>query len=322
MLIVGIGASTGGLEALNSLLSNLPEQEDVSYIVVHHMLKDSPRILVEQLCQQTSLTVEEVVDGVVPRSGTLHLAPNDCDIFLSDGCLRLKPASSTHFVPCIDQFFTSLAQEQQSLAIGIVLSGNGHDGAYGVQALRQAGGVTIAQDPVSARFPDMPQAAIEIGGADLTLSPQQAAKQLPSIAKRLTLVASSDTKVDISSIIDGIHTATGLDFVNYKQSTINRQIQRRMAILQIADIQGYCDYIKANPHEYFHLSNNFLICVTSFFRNKQCFKALKQALQEVIRNKTPGDDIRIWSPGCATGEEVYSNVIKLSDNPLIYFVLL
>ena len=313
MLIVGIGASTGGLEALAPFVSNLSKQDDISYIVVQHQNPDSSVAVFEKLTDATSLTVEKVIDGATPRPGVIHIAPDDCDIQLSEGCFRLTPASASQYVPCIDLFFNSLAQ-QPLLAIGIILSGNGQNGVYGVQALRQAGGVTIAQKPNTALFPEMPRAAIHIGEADLTLSPAEAAKLLPRIANRLKSISlSSVNKEYINSIIDDVFTTTGLDFVNYKESTISRQIHRRMAILQIPDIKHYCQHIGENPQENFQLANTFLICVTSFFRNKHCFDALRLALQEVISNKSPGDDIRIWSPGCATGEEVYSIAMLLAE---------
>jgi len=314
MLIVGIGASAGGLEALAPFVSNLSEQENISYIVVQQQDQHSSVAVFDKLSDATSLIVEKAVDGETPRPGIIHIAPDDCDIQLSEGRFRLKPASDVQYVPCIDLLFNSLAQEQQALAIGIILSGNGQNGACGIQALRQAGGVTIAQEPDTALFPDMPRAAIQIGGADLTLSPEEAAKFLPRIVNRLKSVSlSSANKGVINSIVDEIFTTTGLDFVNYKESTISRQIQRRMAILQISNFKSYCQHIGANPEENFQLANNFLICVTSFFRNKQCFDALRLALQEVISNKNPGDDIRIWSPGCATGEEVYSIAMLLAE---------
>ncbi|GAB4260642.1 MAG: hypothetical protein Kow0065_10940 [Methylomicrobium sp.] len=198
-----------------------------------------------------------------------------------------------------------------------MFSGAGSDGANGLKAVKAAGGISMAQRPATAKFSSMPSAAIDCADVDLIVDPQEAAEKLTAIARNLeksqgrsSVEASPEA---VRSLIDMVLSATGMDFFNYKSTTINRQIHRRMAIVQIDDFEAYLTYCRDNQDELQRLANSFLVCVTSFFRDEQSFKALRAALTTIIKSKAPGDEIRVWVPGCATGEEAYSIAILLLE---------
>jgi two-component system CheB/CheR fusion protein len=318
MYVVGIGSSAGGLEPLLSFVERLSPDNNMSYIIVQHLSGDKPTTLPEILKGKTKLSVEEAADGMNLSSNTIYVAPAGKDIEISNGGIKLlhaapsQPAKTT-----IDHFFYSLAEAYQDKAIGIIFSGSGQDGAKGIKAIKAAGGLTIAQQPATAKFKSMPEAAITQGGADIILSPAEAAMELGTIAKNMQAPVYHEKEMqlphEIRAIVDEILKATGMDFVNYKNSTVVRQVNRRMGILHIKDLGVYARFIKDHPEELNHLAKSFLVCVTSFFRDESCFNALRLALKKILANKKPGDYIRVWVPGCATGEEVYSIAIILSE---------
>jgi two-component system CheB/CheR fusion protein len=318
MYVVGIGASAGGLEALFSFVEQLSPSNNMSYVIVQHLPADKNSALPDLLKARTKLSVEEVTDGVQIRANTIYVGPAGRDIEVDKNCIKLLPTSPA-LAPktTIDYFFYSLAQAYQEKAIGVIFSGTGHDGAKGIKAIKAAGGLTIAQQPATAKFKSMPEAAIEQGKADIILSPEEAAQELRTIARNpdLPFVGEKENQLppEIKIIVDEILKVTGMDFVNYKNSTVTRQVNRRMGILHIDDLGEYVQFIKGNPEELNQLAQSFLVCVTSFFRDKQCFSALRVALKAILANKKAGDYIRVWVPGCATGEEVYSIAMILAE---------
>lgn len=318
MLVAGIGISAGGLEALLPFVAQLSLDNQMSYIIVQHISTKHRSMLAELLQRETELAVVDVLDGMPLEANTIYIAQADVDIFIENDTITLiRPSSTQSPKATIDYFLTGLAKAYQDQAIGIIFSGSGHDGANGIKAIKEAGGVTIAQDPATAKFDSMPRAAIEFGEADLVLTPVEAALKLEAIAREKNRPGREEsefeTRATFKHIIDAIYKATDLDFSNYKLSTITRQVRRRMVILQIEDVASYGQFIKQHPEELHRLANNFLVCVTSFFRDEDCFNVLKRALKEIIKGKKAGDDIRIWVPGCATGEEVYSIAILLAE---------
>ncbi len=315
---VGIGASAGGLEALRPFVANLPTHANMTYIVAQHMSPDHRSLMVELLSRETRLNVLEATNNLPPLADTIYVAPPNADITVANGRLRIsKPTNTVGPKPSVDRFFMSLADDQEDHAIGIILSGTGSDGARGIKAIKAAGGISIAQEPKSAKYDSMPNAAIRAGGTDLVLPPQEIANQLRSIVQwpRAPIVEDADETPPstIRGIIQQISTHTGMDFSNYKDATITRQIMRRMAAMQIPSLEAYGEYIGKRRQELNELASNFLICVTSFFRDPESFEALRKELRELLKNKRPGDDIRFWMPGCATGEEVYSLAILLAE---------
>ena len=315
---VGIGASAGGLEALRPFVANLPAHANMTYIVAQHMSPDHRSLMVELLARETQLNVLEASNNVMPKADTIYVAPPNSDVTVVKGKLRLsKPTNNIGPKPSVDRFFMSLAEDQEDRAIGIILSGTGSDGAHGIKAIKAAGGICIAQEPKSAKYNSMPNAAMRAGGTDLVLPPPEIANQLCSIVlyPRAPIADESDEAPpsNIRGIVRQIATHTGMDFSNYKDATISRQIMRRMAAIRVPDLEAYGQYIGSHPSELGELAGNFLICVTSFFRDPESFEAVKRGLREVLRGKQPGDDIRIWIPGCATGEEVYTVAIILAE---------
>lgn len=319
LYFVGIGASAGGLEALRPFVANLPESANMTYIVAQHMSPDHRSLMVELLGRETKLKVEPAQNNLRPLQNTIYVAPANTDIAINDGKLRLtKPSNTIGPKPSVDRFFMSLAEEREDKCIAIVLSGTGSDGAHGIKAIKAAGGITIAQDPRSAKYDSMPNAAIRIGGADLVLPPSEIAVQLRSLIRRpRTPIVEEQDELPPSSlrgIIHQIATHTGMNFASYKDTTLSRQIMRRMTAKQIPSIEEYGKLLSKNESELRELANNFLICVTSFFRDPATFDSLRKELKTILEQKQPGDDIRIWVPGCATGEEVYSVAILLMEN--------
>ena len=316
---VGIGASAGGLEALRPFVANLPELANMTYIVAQHMSPDHRSLMVELLERETVLKVEPAQNNLRPLANTIYVAPANTDVTIHDGKLRLsKPANTIGPKPSVDRFFMSLADDREDKCIAIVLSGTGSDGAHGIKAIKAAGGITIAQDPRSAKYDSMPNAAIRTGGADLVLPPSQIAIKLNSLLNRPRASLNEDhddlPPSSIRGIIHQIATHTGMDFTSYKDATLSRQITRRMTAKQVASIEDYGKFLNKNELELRELANNFLICVTSFFRDPDAFEVLRQNLKTIIEKKQPGDEIRIWMPGCATGEEVYSLAILLMED--------
>jgi two-component system CheB/CheR fusion protein len=316
---VGIGASAGGLEALRPFVGNLPELANMTYIVAQHMSPDHRSLMVELLQRETKLKVEPAQNNLSPLANTIYVAPANTDVTINKGKLRLtQPSNTIGPKPSVDRFFMSLAEDREDKCIAIVLSGTGSDGAHGIKAIKAAGGITIAQDPRSAKYDSMPHAAIRTGGADLVLPPSEIALQLRSIISRPRASLTEDQDElppsTIRGIIHQIATHTGMDFTNYKDATLSRQIMRRMTAKQIANIEDYGKFLNKNEPELRELANNFLICVTSFFRDPEAFDVLRRNLKALLEKKQPGDDIRIWLPGCATGEEVYSVAILLMEN--------
>lgn len=316
---VGIGASAGGLEALRPFVANLPELSSMTYMVAQHMSPDHRSLMVELLERETKLRVEPAQNNLRPLANTIYVAPANTDLTISGGKLHLsKPYNTIGPKPSVDRFFMSLAEDREDKCIAIILSGTGSDGAHGIKAIKAAGGITIAQDPRSAKYDSMPNAAIRIGGADLVLPPSEIATQLNSLINRPRATITDDhdnlPPSTIHGIIHQIATHTNMDFTSYKDATLSRQIMRRMTAKQMSSIEEYGKYLSKNDQELRELANNFLICVTSFFRDPEAFATMRQILKSLIDKKQPGDEIRIWMSGCASGEEVYTIAIILMED--------
>ena len=319
LFVVGIGASAGGLEALRPFVANLPIQSNMAYIVAQHLSPQHRSMMVQLLGRETALPVVEAADGMMIEADTIYVTPPNRDAAVcDDGRLSLRrPSAEIGPKPSINHLLASLARTQGERAVGVILSGTGSDGAHGVRAIKAAGGIAVAQEPGSAKYDMMPKAAIASGGIDLVLTPPEIARQLSRIAASPRGIGAQPAAelppASLQDILERIRRRTRLDFANYKEPTIGRQIDRRMATLQIPDLDAYVAHIEAHPDELDTLSRSFLISVTSFFRDRDAFGSLKSALAALITGKTPGDSIRVWVPGCATGEEAYSIAILLAE---------
>ncbi|MGB5135779.1 MAG: chemotaxis protein CheB [Prochlorococcaceae cyanobacterium] len=316
--VVGIGASAGGLEALQDLASHLVAGGGVSYVVAQHLAPEHRSLIVDLLAHATGLTVVTARDGAPLLPNVIAIAPPNHDVAVEGDRLKLSdPLPRFGPSPCIDLLFESIAEHWGERGVAVVLSGTGADGARGVRAVRVAGGLTLAQSPESAKFDAMPRAAISLGGADLVLDPA-------AIGRRLAqLIATGGPwsggtppltePVRLDAVTGQLKHVTGIDFSQYKDSTLRRQLQRRMAIRQVGSLEAYLPVLAAEPEEAQALVQNLLVTVTEFFRDPQSFDALRELLREYVDQRGSGERLRVWVPGCATGKEVYSIAMVVSE---------
>ncbi len=318
VVFVGIGASAGGLEALRLFVGALTPDNGMVYVVAQHLSPQYRSMMADLLGRETSLKVLEITDGMTPIVDCVHVAPPNGNVLLDQGQLRIRP--STNDIgprPSVDLLLTSLATEVGRNSVGIILSGTGSDGSHGMRAINAAGGICIAQKPETAKYDGMPQSAIN-AGADLVLAPDEIARHLKSIVKRPRIYSDANAgSHDISPVelvIQRVFAKTGMDFSNYKTSTLSRQIERRMGVLQVQTLDEYLNLVDKNPSELDALAKSFLICVTAFFRDPRAFDGFKKYIPELLTSKKQGESIRLWVPACATGEEAYSLAILLSEH--------
>ena len=318
--IVGIGASAGGLAAFGNLFSAIPDDTNpgMAFILVQHLDPNHKSILTDLIGRYTRMPVYEVKDGMVVQPDCVYVIPPNHDMIFQDGALQLlEPAEPRgHRLP-IDLFFRSLAQCKQELAIGIVLSGTGSDGTLGTRAIKAEGGMLMVQTPESSEYDGMPRSAIATGLVDYILEPAEMPAQLiayvtQAFGKRPHAVFKAEDAM--KKIFTLLRTQTEHDFSHYKQNTISRRIDRRMAIQNIKSVDEYVRYLEQKPAEVEALFHDLLIGVTSFFRNPTAFEALREkVIPNLFTDKHPDSAIRIWVPGCSTGEEAYSIGILLQE---------
>jgi two-component system CheB/CheR fusion protein len=317
-IVVGIGSSAGGLEAIRELAASLPLNNGCAYVVVQHMSPQHKSLMTSLIATETELKVIDIEDAMVPEPDVIYVTPPRADIVMADGKLRLVPHSEDlgKPKPSVDRFLMTLAQDRGARTMGVILSGTGSDGAYGVQAIREAGGITIAQDDASAKYDGMPNAAIATGCVDLILRPSDIATHLNKIMtspRDLDQFRSDSGEVSpVSGILQIVLARTRVDFREYKQSTVLRRIDRRMMALGIVSVEDYVVYCRNEPREVDALFKDLLISVTRFFRDRDEFDDLEHNIQDLVDQR--GDrPLRIWVAGCATGEEVYSIAIMLAE---------
>jgi two-component system, chemotaxis family, CheB/CheR fusion protein len=325
--IVGIGASAGGLEAFTKLLSNLPLDTGMAFILVQHLDPKHESMSTEILSRTTKLAVAEVKDKTPVEANHIYILPPNFDMQILDGVLRLTTRTEVrgqHLV--IDSFFRSLAEDQKNLVIGVVLSGTGSDGTRGLSAIKLEGGITFAQTPGSSRFRGMPESAIQSGNVDYVLSPEDIAKELTRIAKHphAKVLAPNIKEINIdhlpkleeslSHIFLLLRKHCHVDFTFYKSNTVMRRIDRQMVLHKIKDLKAYADFLDQNSKEVEALCGDILIHVTGFFRDTEAYEALNtEVFPKLLEKRKLGVPIRIWSPGCSTGEEPYSLAIALLE---------
>ncbi|AKI99786.1 Chemotaxis protein methyltransferase CheR [Archangium gephyra] len=319
--VVGIGASAGGLPALQALLESLPSDTGMAFIIVQHLSPDHESLLPALLALRTSMPVLEARDGLALTPDHVYVNPPGIRLTLERDTLHLGKARSLRGKPrIIDELLGSLAESAPGRAIGVILSGTGTDGTRGLRAIRGAGGTTFAQEPASAGFDAMPRSAIDAGGVDHVLPPEGIAAALlrlahgPRAALAPPAPSSDGSEQDLSRVFQLLRTRTGVDFAHYKPSTIHRRLGQRMRLRRTDRLADYARYLEEYPEECEALGQDLLIHVTSFFRDPETFEALKQhVLPERFRDRSPGQPFRLWVPGCSTGEEVYSLLICLLE---------
>lgn len=317
--IVGIGASAGGLEAVCELISAIPSPCGMAFLVVQHLDPSRSSLLPEILGKQTAMPVVEATDGLPVEADRVYVIPPNTRMMVEGRRISIRPRVPTPGPPMpVDDLLDSLAKDQGSRAIGVILSGSGSDGALGLKAIQDEGGITFAQDEASAQFASMPRAAIALACVDLVLSPRQIAAEIVRIGREGPSIADTTTSGDSANSLRPIfrllHRACDIDFTHYKRGTIERRLARRMALRQMATVADYVVELENDPVELQALGRDLLIRVTEFFRDPRAFDALVQTVfPRFLEGREPGTPIRIWVAGCSTGEEVYSIAISLVE---------
>lgn len=322
-LIVGIGASAGGFEAFIELLEHLPSDTGMAFVFVQHLDPTHESKLAPLLSHSTQMHVAEIRDRTRVAPNHVYVIPPNTALTLSNGILHLSPRKKVDMHLPVDHFFESLAEDQGNLAVGVVLSGNGHDGTVGLKQIKAAGGITFSQEFSSAKYPGMPESAEASGCVDFVLPPPAIAKELERISSHESLkrikAAKSEPNLpgaegDLAKLFALVRSNTGVDFSCYKLTTLKRRIMRRMVLRKIEKLDDYLKYLHENPPEIELLFQDILINVTGFFRDPAAFQVLKKKIfPRIVKNKDENSPIRIWVPGCATGEEVYSLAISLHE---------
>lgn len=325
--IVGIGASAGGLEAFGQLLQHVPADTGMAFVLIQHLDPVHESQLASLLARNVAIPVTEVQGTPVVEPNHVYVIPPNTSMTIERGQLQLTPrdrASMPHL--SIDRFLRSLAADRQERAIGVLLSGTGSDGTAGLAEIKGAGGITFAQDEDSAKYPDMPQHAVNSGCVDFVLPPEAIAAELarigdhPYLADRPPAEAPSSApaqthqETGFRRILGLLKSSSGVDFSEYRDQTLRRRIARRMALQRIESLGDYADYLEKNQEELNTLYRDMLINVTSFFRDAELFEILKTAVfPQIIKDKSAEVPVRIWVPGCSTGQEVYSLAISLLE---------
>ncbi|HTA94329.1 MAG TPA: chemotaxis protein CheB, partial [Polyangiaceae bacterium] len=315
--VVGIGASAGGLEALEHFFDNVPRQTGMAFVVVQHLSPDFKSLMDEILARRTPLPISLVEDAMVVEPDHIYLIPPKKEMIISAGRLLLSERDRDQELTLpIDVFFRSLAHDCGSRAIAVVLSGGGSDGSRGIRAVHEAGGLVVVQDVGSAQFDGMPKTAREAGVADYVLPPQDMPGALLEHVSRAGVpsLKTSDADQGMNAVYRMLEAEFGIDFTHYKPSTITRRIERRLQLARVDDIDEYVRKLQSEHKELDTLYRDLLIGVTRFFRNEEAFDVMeKEVLPELLKTGSRDTPFRVWVAGCATGEEVYSLAILLHE---------
>ena len=316
--VIGIGASAGGLEAFEGLLSAIDPDFEATYVLVQHLDPNHESLLPELLARHAPLPVRAVADGTVPEPGIIYIIPSASALTIEDGALGLVPFEAPRgFRRPIDDFFAALAMDQGPNAAAVVLTGTGGDGTVGIRHVKEAGGLTVAQDPKEAAYDGMPSSAIGTGLVDHVLPVAeisgsvarffQARGETPDTAAR-------DREAFIEAVMEAVRVQTGHDFSYYKVNTVLRRIQRRMQVLELSRPADYVAALESDPSEAEALFQDLLINVTSFFRDPEVFDLMRrEVIPPIVAAAGPDRPIRIWVPGCSSGEEAYSIAILVAE---------
>ena len=319
--IVGVGASAGGLEALEQFLGHVPDGSGMAFVIVQHLDPTRKGIMPELLQRATTMKVVQVKDRQKVEPNCVYVIPPNKDMSILHGVLHLmEPAAPRGLRLPIDSFLRSLAEDMQDLAVGVILSGMGSDGTLGLRAIKEKAGVALVQDPASAKFDGMPRSAIDAGLADIVAPVEELPEKIIAYLRHVPPIAMPELAADdransgLEKVIALLRSHTGHDFFQYKKSTLYRRIERRMAIHQIGKICHYVRYLQENPGELDLLFKELLIGVTSFFRDPEGWARLRdKAIPALLTGSRPSRELRAWVVGCSTGEEAYSLAIVFKE---------
>jgi chemotaxis protein methyltransferase CheR/two-component system CheB/CheR fusion protein len=321
--IAGIGASAGGLEAMLPMFAQMPRTGRLAYVVAQHMAKDGhDELVVRLMARESALPVMLAAHGVRLAADTVYVIPSGSDGRVMGDTLSLSAPGAGHLsTPSVNALFASIAEAARTRGIGIVLSGTGSDGVTGCRAIKAAGGTTLAQDPLEAKFNGMPTAAIDarvidriapVAGIGALLAAMfPAAGATPVMAMQAD--PSAAAQHELATLLRQVHQATGIDFSSYKEDTLLRRLEKRKATLGEISPEAYQQLIRRDPAELKTLQHLFLVSVSSFFRDRASFDTLKMSLAKVVAGKPEGEPVRVWVPGCASGEEPYTLAILLRE---------
>jgi chemotaxis methyl-accepting protein methylase/PAS domain-containing protein len=318
--IVGIGASAGGLEALEQFMQRVPAGSGMAFVIVQHLDPTRKGLMAELLQRSTRMKVIQVKDRMRVKPDCVYVIPPNKDMSILHGVLHLfETAGARGLRLPIDYFLRSLAQDQQQSGIGVILSGMGSDGTLGLRDIKEKAGLALAQEPTTAKFDSMPRSVIDAGLADIVAPADELPEKIMAFLKRTPLIADSGQVVDeklqggLEKILILLRTRVGHDFSFYKNNTLYRRIERRMGIHQIDKIAGYVRYLQENPQELDLLFKEMLIGVTSFFRDPQVWQLLREETIPALLAGRPAGPLRAWVAGCSTGEEAYSLAIVFKE---------
>ena len=318
--IVGIGASAGGLEALELFLKNVPNDSGIAYVVIQHLDPTQKGMLPELLQRNCNMRVFQAKDVMHVKPDCVYVIPPNKSMSIFQGTLHLfDPIEARGLRLPVDYFLRSLADDQREFAVGVILSGMGSDGSSGIRAIKENNGIVLAQDPKSAKFDSMPRSAIDSGMVDIIAPPEKLPLELLAMLKHIPLVRSKlhaevKDKSALEKILILLRTHTGNDFSLYKKNTIFRRIERRMGIHKIEEIYSYVHFLQENPKEVHILFKELMIGVTNFFRDALVWEKLKEkVIPNLLDQIKPNTKLRAWVPGCSTGEEAYSLAIVFKE---------
>ena len=316
--VVGIGASAGGLEALQQFLTYLPGDTGMAFVIIQHLSPDHKSLLANILGKDTSMPVVEAQDGMRVERNHIYMIPPKFNLEIVSDILRLRKYNNNKTINHpIDVFFRSLAAAYENRAVAVIMSGTGSDGTNGIRSIKDKNGVIIVQSPESAKFDGMPRNAIATGFVDLVLNPEGIAREMRHISASMVdagnklQLSDGDLMAQVFSILRNV---TNVNYTYYKQTTILRRIERRIVVTHNRKLQEYVKYLSNNPDEARLLAKEVLIGVTSFFRDPDYFDVLKdRVIYDLVKKASPVDQIRVWVAGCSTGEEAYSIAILFAE---------
>jgi len=319
--IVGIGASAGGLEALEQFLSHVPDDSGIAFVIVQHLDPTHKGIMPELLQRATRMAVFQVKDRMPVKPNCVYVIPPNSDMSILHGVLHLfEPSERRGLRLPIDFFLRSLAEDRQQRSIGVILSGMGSDGTMGLRAIKENAGLVLVQEPASAKFDSMPRSAIFAGLADIVAPAEELPGKIIDFLRHVIVISRSEIPLEekdqsaLEKVLILLRSTTGHDFSLYKKNTIYRRIERRMGIHQLNRIAAYVRYLQENPQEVELLFKELLIGVTSFFRDPSAWEQLKEeVLPLLLAERSSGGQLRAWSAGCSTGEEAYSLAITFKE---------
>ena len=323
VIVVGIGASAGGLEAMGAFLTHMPVDSGMVFVLVQHLDPSHTSLMTELLARKTKMPVQTAEDGMRVAPNRLYVMPPNVTLTIQGGVLKTStPVEHATVRTHIDLFLDSLAEDQAEQAVGVILSGAGRDGTLGLKSIKEHGGVTFAQFPASAKYDSMPLSAIATGLVDFTLPVEEIPAKLVEHAKYMESLRRTKPREalhreagdHLPRICQILHHATGHDFGGYKPGTMVRRIERRMQVQHLDSVAVYEAKLEQDPQEANELLKDLLIGVTQFFRDPEAFKLLaSQAIPQFLGNKARDARVRVWVPGCASGEEAYSIAMLLGE---------